>query len=504
MLRRPLSLRVLTSLVVLVMGTLCVSLALVTGETYHRLSLDNQRKGLSELMALVADEAMGHLRDKSQTLGLSIQSEPDFERLLSSGDFAGIDRLLEDQFHQYFVTAGEMRLLQLRLYSPDFKLLAASGDAAPGTLASPHCPDILAAAARRTGAQRLQSLWALCAHPQPVHSVLVPVGGLTLRGYIEVVTDPSPTLNSLEKMLGMPLRLRARSGDELYRSPSWPAESVGERMLAVDYALDDAAGNNVQVTMLSDVSALNARLDQTRRIVLGVTIVLTLVVAMLLHRLLQTTMLEPIARLLKRLQDPEGGRRASGELPTRAIRELHALQDVYDTLDQLAMTDPLTQLLNRAGFQHHLQLHTVGDRRRHADFALLILDLNGFKQVNDRLGHHVGDTLLQQVAMRLDGAKRGDDVLARLGGDEFAMILPGVDGREHATTVVEKIVVALRKPFRIADETCEIGVSIGVAFYPGTAIDPAQLCHLADIAMYSAKRSRRTYAYAEPAVPLTA
>jgi diguanylate cyclase (GGDEF)-like protein len=498
MVRRPLSLRVLTSLVVLVMGALCVTLALVTGETYHRLSLDSQRKGLSELMGLAVDEAMEHLRDKSQTLGLSVQSDPDFERLRKAGDFAGIDRLLADQFHQYFVTAGEMRLLQLRLYDPEFKLLAGSDGAGAHAFASPGCPELITSASQRKGPERLQSLWMLCANPQPVHSFLVPVGGLMLRGYLEVVTDPAPNLRSLEKTLGMPLRLRAPSGDELYRSTSWPLESSRDSALAVDYALDGAAGHKVLLlTMLSDVSALHAKLGETRTIVLLVATVLTVIVAMLLHRLLQATMLEPIAGLLKRLQDPAGGRNARGALPTRAIRELHALQNVYEALDLLAMTDPLTQLPNRAGFQHHLQRHTTGDSRRNAGFALLIMDLNGFKQVNDRHGHHAGDDLLQQVATRLTRAKRRDDVLARLGGDEFAMILPGVDGRETAASVAEKIAATLGAPFHLGAETCEIGVSIGVAFYPATSVDPEQLCQLADVAMYAAKKGGRTYAFSE-------
>jgi hypothetical protein len=108
-------------------------------------------------------------------------------------------------------------------------------------------------ASRRSGPQRLQSLSVLCADPLPRHSLIVPIGGLSLRGYLEVVVDPSHNLESLEKTLGMPLRLQTITGTELYRSASWPASNRGDA-LAVDYELRGDDGREVlHLTMLSDV-----------------------------------------------------------------------------------------------------------------------------------------------------------------------------------------------------------------------------------------------------------
>jgi len=504
MLRQPISLRVLSGLVVLVMGVLGMSLALVTGEIYHRLTLDNQRQSLSGLVGLAAGEVVEGLEEKSRSLGLSIQSDPTFERLLKAGDFSAIAALLDDQFHQYFVTAGEIRLVQLRLFSPEFKLLAKAGEGVRGSSSSQAaCPSLLDTAARRRGPQRLQSLCALCADPLPLHSLLVPIGGLSLRGYLEVVVDPSPNLQSLEKTLGMPLRLQSATGSELYRSASWPTTGSDHGALAVDYALrGDDGSEMLQLTMLSDVSTLRDQLGETRRKILLVATVLTLVVALLVYRVLRMTMLEPITDLLQRLQrygqygGEEDSRKAA--VPARAIRELHALQDVYDTLDHLACTDPLTQLPNRAQFQDFLECHTAGDHRNNGGFVLLIMDLNGFKQVNDQFGHQAGDALLQQVAVRLGSRKRRGDILARLGGDEFGMILPGVTERETASTVADKLARVLGEPFSIGAQTCQVGVSIGIAFYPDDDANPDRLIRLADAAMYEAKRSRSGYAYANP------
>lgn len=499
--RQPISLRTLSGLIVVVMGVLGISLALVTGEIYHRLTLDNQRQGLSRLMGLEVREVLEGLEEKSRSLGLSIQSDPAFERVLKSGDYAAVAHLLDEQFHQYFVTAGEIGLVQLRLFSPEFKLLARAGDGTRGSSASQGaCPGLLRAAQQRRGPQRLLTLSALCSDPRPLQTLIVPVGGLFLQGYLEVVVDPTPNLAGVGKALGMPLRMRSVAGSELYRSTSWPATGNDNGALAVDYVLRDDGGHEVlQLTMLSDVSALRDKLGQTRRNILLVAALLTLVVAVLLYRVLRKTMLEPITDLLQRLQCYGKNCEvcSKGAVPAQAIRELHALQDVYDTLDRLARTDPLTQLPNRAEFQDFLARHTAGEKRHNGGFALLIMDLNGFKQVNDQFGHQIGDALLQQVAARLASTKRRGDILARLGGDEFGMILPGVTERETASTVADKLARVLREPFQIGTRVCKVSVSIGIAFYPGAAADPDTLTRLADTAMYEAKRDCSSYAYAD-------
>jgi GGDEF domain-containing protein len=188
-----------------------------------------------------------------------------------------------------------------------------------------------------------------------------------------------------------------------------------------------------------------------------------------------------------------------------AVKELHALQDLYRTLDNLAYTDPLTLLPNRVQFRDYLERHTVRDRRQHAGFALLLLDLDGFKQINDRFGHQAGDQLLHQVARRLAGVMRHGDVIsllgempdmpaqgdlvARLGGDEFGILLPALSRQADVMAVVDKLLLALREPFLIDDQHCSVGLSIGAAFYPTDAADLETLIGLADAAMYAAKRS---------------
>lgn len=123
--------------------------------------------------------------------------------------------------------------------------------------------------------------------------------------------------------------------------------------------------------------------------------------------------------------------------------------------------------------------------------ALLFLDLDGFKSINDTLGHNVGDLLLKTVASRLKKCLRGSDTISRLGGDEFTVILPAIPGREEAAKVAEKIRDAIMQPFILEEHTVSITTSIGISLYPIDGQDPEILVKNADTAMYRAKELGR-------------
>jgi diguanylate cyclase len=164
-----------------------------------------------------------------------------------------------------------------------------------------------------------------------------------------------------------------------------------------------------------------------------------------------------------------------------------------------ALHDPLTGLPNRELFADR-----VGQAIRTADrqlrpAALLLLDLDRFKDVNDTLGHHHGDQLLDEVATRLTGVLRQVDTVARLGGDEFAVLLPEVDA-EGAPAVAEKLRVALHQPFTLDGVGLDLDASIGIAVYPDHGGDAAELLQHADVAMYAAKQTHAGFIVYDPAV----
>jgi diguanylate cyclase (GGDEF)-like protein/PAS domain S-box-containing protein len=162
-----------------------------------------------------------------------------------------------------------------------------------------------------------------------------------------------------------------------------------------------------------------------------------------------------------------------------------------ERIRRMAQHDSLTELPNRMLFRDRVDQAISLAKRDARQFALLYLDLDRFKAVNDTLGHAAGDALLQAVATRIRGEVRESDTVARIGGDEFAVILPDIAGIEEAQTVAGKIIAALAPPFRLASQgpIAEIGISIGIALYPVDGLDADALVKAADSAMYGAKQS---------------
>ena len=170
-------------------------------------------------------------------------------------------------------------------------------------------------------------------------------------------------------------------------------------------------------------------------------------------------------------------------------------------LERLALHDPLTGLPNRSLLLDRLEQALRTARRLATPLALLVMDLDRFKEINDRFGHPAGDLLISEVAQRITSDLRETDTVARLGGDEFAVLLPGADegGAGH---VAQKIIAALQRPFDIQGGAHEIAISIGIAVSPQHGEDVETLMRRADIAMYVAKRTPGGSAvYAEEADP---
>ncbi len=156
-----------------------------------------------------------------------------------------------------------------------------------------------------------------------------------------------------------------------------------------------------------------------------------------------------------------------------------------------ALRDELTNLPNRVAFREELSRSFARLARRNERFALLCFDLDGFKAINDSLGHEVGDLALIEAARRLKASTRENDMVARLGGDEFALIAADLHSVEDAVTIADRILVSFRAPFEINGRGVQISTSIGVAIAPGDGVDPESLMRNADSAMYATKQSGR-------------
>jgi diguanylate cyclase (GGDEF)-like protein/PAS domain S-box-containing protein len=169
-----------------------------------------------------------------------------------------------------------------------------------------------------------------------------------------------------------------------------------------------------------------------------------------------------------------------------------------------AFHDPLTELPNRALFGDRLSLAMRQADRNASSLAVLFLDLDKFKRVNDTLGHVVGDQLLQQVASRLKACLRNGDTLSRLGGDEFTALLPELNARGDAAVIADKLVECLRPTFRLAGFPISISASIGISVYPSSGTSVEELIGNADVAMYHVKvNGKNGHAFYAPSMPNT-
>lgn len=172
-----------------------------------------------------------------------------------------------------------------------------------------------------------------------------------------------------------------------------------------------------------------------------------------------------------------------------AFQDITERKKAEDQLNHLARCDSLTGLLNRHAFGNNLQQMISRAERNQTSFALLFIDLDKFKQINDTLGHETGDSLLQEVAVRFRSVIRDCDLLSRLGGDEFTLAIEANRNRitGDAIVVSEKLINALEKPFNIYNHEITIGASIGISIYPDSGFNTSQLMQAADLAMYRAK-----------------
>ncbi|RLA41262.1 MAG: diguanylate phosphodiesterase [Gammaproteobacteria bacterium] len=181
-------------------------------------------------------------------------------------------------------------------------------------------------------------------------------------------------------------------------------------------------------------------------------------------------------------------------LKERVSRLLQANR-VEKRVKELAYHDSLTGLPNRSKLMQDLRIILNRAKLDNTNFAVLFLDLDHFKNINDSLGHNIGDLLLKAVADRLQSAVRESDFVARLGGDEFTVILENIEGTDAISTIAQNICTSLSSPFAFIQQKMFVTASVGISVYPDDGADVNALLKHADLAMFSAKKSRNNYSF---------
>ncbi|MDE3101760.1 MAG: EAL domain-containing protein [Chloroflexota bacterium] len=289
--------------------------------------------------------------------------------------------------------------------------------------------------------------------------------------------------------------------------------------LAVGYVTDQLLLRPVHVDLASGGRAASA--DQlVVALVLGLIALLVPAIAFFAYRSADG-LTRPLRELVQAAQRIQAGD-LSARIEPRAPHEIGALEAAFDTmvhaleqreqsnrelvaeLQVQALNDPLTSLPNRLLFQDRLRQQVYFSSRQAARFAVFVMDLDGFKEVNDTFGHQTGDRLLVTVGERLRTTLRESDTVARFGGDEFALLVPTADSEEKAVTAARRIQKALEAPFGLDGFLLNVEASIGITMFPEHGEDPQTLVKRADAAMYVAKRTKSGAAIYQPSEELEA
>ena len=384
-------------------------LALALAAQYFRnAAFAAQRQSMTRVVAVASGEALRQLEAQLFTLGTEMQARPEFRKALLSlqqgTGTAVLQSALQDPFTHGFSTIRSTDLIKLRLFDPQLNPLLQSKSSV--NLPADLPPALLQKAKNREGADRLKAVSDLWATADGIYySVLVPIGGFKLAGYLEVIADPSFNLRAVEKMIRMPLSLYANDGRLLYQSARDENSSAAE-MLSLEHVMLSSNGEPaMRVVCLNDITQLNEDLRRTTILAVISFVLLVGLATMLVLFILNRFVFDPV-----RAMQQEMARCAQGDLTVTIKRlmlhEFSVLADAFNAmaadlaakigqLDQLSRIDSLTGLANRHEFDKCLELEWRRSLRSHEPLSLLMIDIDHFKLYNDHYGHVGGDVCLR-------------------------------------------------------------------------------------------------------------
>ncbi len=532
---RRLSLR---SIIALFMSLMSMILVVTAWEVYRDSALKIQQQSLQEVLERETKRSLQQLQQTIHHMAISSQQSADFRQALVDENIEQLSGLLDEQFQRQPVTSGEINLIQLYAYSKDFEVQAWSknGPFARGELGI-ICQDMAEVAKQRQGVEQLKTQTGMCQwRGQSFLSVIVPVGGIRHQGYLQLVVDPLLNLAAMEAFLEMPIRIKRANGSVVYRSQDWHAGDEGKTHVSSNYRLKSDAGQPLaEVTMQRELSQFNQNLTASRNQLMLLAGIVTLIMLGIVLWVLHISTVRPIRKIISQLNKVRNDKHQLGQAVSLSgnaeLRELvHVFNDMgqelakaYDEYETLAFTDQLTALPNRVLFLDRLSQIILLSQRKGEKFGVMLLDLDGFKEINDTLGHDVGDELLKQIAERLQRIIRAsstiarvvennvvtgsenitpsleESTIARLGGDEFAILLPNLSSVEGAITVAKRVTETLEASVEIDGNMIVVAATLGISMFPEHGENGEALLRRADVALYVAKHLHNDFSVYDPA-----
>ncbi len=501
------SIRTILAGAIFVIGNLAIVLVYISGEVFQYRSLQHERELATQLTDTEVRNLKRIMDQESQQLVSSLLLKQRFMSDVRTGNPQAIEKHLKTQMGSYLASPGKHSIRRIYVYDSSARFVAQSSQAKFKEVLVPGmCPKLHEIASRRALQDNSAQVSAVCPwENQYLYITVMPLGELASNGFIEVVSSLIPRFAAQERELNLPIRVTTGENSVLYRSSSFPGTGELENFIVVKTKFsDNPTTSAVYMEIARDLTKYRDDLSRTSYIVLIVTGVVTLFVIVISITVLQKTAVDPITELtyqvgkIRNDQD-QLGRRIAAEGNAEVFELAQGFNDMtaklkesYDNLQRMAFMDPLTKLPNRTLFSDRLEQSVLASRRSKRTFAVFIMDLDRFKEINDTVGHHVGDVILQQVGVRLVDELRESDTVARLGGDEFAVLLQSVD-KLYASQMAKALLDTLKQPFEVNGDRFYISASIGIALYPNHGDNVSSLMQKADVAMYEAKNEKKGF-----------
>ena len=454
-----------------------------------------------------------------EEFGLGIQNDPAFRSAFKTEDPAKIQSFLDAEFSLYYVTTNVLVINQIYAYDKQLNLISQSSKGKFSDQNIQLCAQLANVARKRRGIDRIRRANSVCYHDEyAFNSIIIPIGTLIPKGYLQIVSQPFNILQSAVEKLGMPLKIETTGHQKNYQSDNWISQTDKD-LLILRHQLFDINGNTAfSILMEKDISEFNSSFERSRLLIILIVGFITLLGVSVFYYRMERHMFRPLNLLGKQLAKIEESEQYLGStLHMQGSAEIQSITEKfnrlsqklahsYESLEALAYRDKLTTLPNRSKLKETLDDYTNVESEKSTSFCLLIINLDRFKTVNDTMGYHIGDQLLQQVSERLTATVRNNTyqfsstpqepesassgLVSRIGGDEFAIVLPLVDNKETAGQIANEILNNLSDSFTVNQFSFNLGSSIGISFFPKNDRTTQKLMQHADIAMHHAKTNQ--------------
>ena len=500
------SIRVVPLFAILLMGLLAMALVLVADNLHRRETLKREQQYTQELLESSVKKTFQQLEYRSQELVTALLgNDIDYTDPKAVAGYANLKSKLSEAQRHYLVKSRRLSVVNINALDAGYTVLTQLDNA----VNIKPCQSLISTPDSNNFSGYEASSGLCDAYGQILYVTTVSFGRHVPELYIQVAIDPIKQLKQLPMDLGMPAEILKHDGTPVWKSTAWPKEIASKSAIIRTQRDVAPSGKPLVMAVLKDMAPYHARLEKTSYTIVMVAAAVALLTILITLSILQRTAVEPLQRLAMHVRKlSQSGSRLGkavtisgnsevAELSGNINEMTSRLSSMYDSLEQLAFKDALTSLPNRSLFRDRLEQAILTSTERKNQFALMILDLDRFKEINDALGHHMGDQVLQQVSARLKAQMGIGDTIGRLGGDEFAVLLQGYN-LPAAIKMAKALQEALKGSFKVDDHNFYLGASIGIAMFPEHGKAVSVLMQHADVAMYVAKHNKSGHCIYNP------